>query len=275
MKKSNQAPDWAYDLATATQTLEVKDEHSPDHSGNAQIDLSDPTAVRDEICRTHPFGEILRFEGIVDACANGQGASLLHAMSPDYLAQFDGPSSDLSACSVATERRLGEVVDADRGETNHGYRHWVVPDDIEPIKRVIDGVIAENVEDISWIDDEFEEGGMEKIQIRFAAMEVDDLVIEFIDGQWWDCVELHDELRRACSGSNDYSKYLARRVGFEFLTGNIRSEAYIGNGPLSKPLEFTSVYPETPSWNEEPIVIREASRRGAVTLLDCFSFMMH
>ncbi|MCK1366384.1 hypothetical protein [Bradyrhizobium sp. 62] len=64
----------------------------------SEIDYTDPAAVRDLICRTHPFGELLRYEGIVEACRLGQGRELVELSTPPSFPEPD-------------EVSLSEVVD--------------------------------------------------------------------------------------------------------------------------------------------------------------------
>jgi hypothetical protein len=80
----------AYELATATQSL------CPPLSGRSEqgtdilsaIDFSDPAEVHAAICRVNPFGEILRFDGIIDACANNRGEQLLKLSTPAEVPTF-------------------------------------------------------------------------------------------------------------------------------------------------------------------------------------------
>lgn len=53
------------------------------------VDFTNPTAVQAAICRAHPFGEIVRFDGIEEACGRGQGQTLLQMMTPPIVPQFD------------------------------------------------------------------------------------------------------------------------------------------------------------------------------------------
>ncbi|QUS38035.1 hypothetical protein RPMA_03550 [Tardiphaga alba] len=208
MKKPDSRPDWANDLAAAKQNqqLEVYRESEP-------IDTSNPYLLHDHLCRNHLFGDLLRFDGIAEACSLGRGGELLRALSPDYVMQFDvPPCSDDSGLSVAIKRHWSNV---GRSEVDCGYLQCGESTGIDPIESVIHAIIAERDGDAAGMKDEHSEEGMEKIRLRFAAMEVDELVIEFVKGEWWDRVELHDELRRACSGSSIYSQYLARRIGAE------------------------------------------------------------
>jgi hypothetical protein len=128
-------------------------------------------------------------------------------------------------------------------------------------------------------DDDFDEsdpGAIEQIRLEFAAIEdTEQLSLAFLDRERWHFTELHDELRRACSGSGKISRYLARQTGFEFIVGVAASPAYRGNGPLSTPLNFVSMYPEAPAWNEEVISLNELSRQDALKLGANLSFMMH
>src|SRR5438034_11185533 len=59
---------------------------APDH---AQIDYSDPLTVRHLICRINPFGEILRYEGIVEVCRAGRGRELVEMSTPPNIPQQD------------------------------------------------------------------------------------------------------------------------------------------------------------------------------------------
>lgn len=75
----------------AEATLGLPERRDHDHGDDAasSVDYSDPVALHAAICRVHPFGEILRFAGIVDACRLGQGHVLLQLMTPGVQPQFD------------------------------------------------------------------------------------------------------------------------------------------------------------------------------------------
>jgi hypothetical protein len=67
-------------------------EHRDHHHGDdaaLSVDYSDPVALHAAIRRVHPFGEILRFEGIVEVCQRGQGHALLQLMTPGVEPHFD------------------------------------------------------------------------------------------------------------------------------------------------------------------------------------------
>jgi hypothetical protein len=116
---------------------------------------------------------------------------------------------------------------------------------------------------------------VEQVRLQFIAMDsTEELSQAFLGGDWWVLPALHDELRRACSGSGKLSRLLARRAGFEFIVGLAESLAYRGDGPLSTGLQFTSEFPE-PKWNEEVIALNAPHRQDAVELSGYFSFMMH
>jgi hypothetical protein len=68
-----------------------KQEQLPNSAGadHASIDYSDPVAVRDLICRINPFGEILRYEGIVEVCRLGRGRELVEMSTPPHIPQPD------------------------------------------------------------------------------------------------------------------------------------------------------------------------------------------
>lgn len=119
---------------------------------------------------------------------------------------------------------------------------------------------------------------IEKARLRFKDIDnTEELSQAFLLGEydWWCFPELHDELRRACSGSGPLSRRLARTAGFEFIVGCAETVAFRGDGPLSTPLKFTSRYPEEPTWDEEVITLNEPYRQDALELGGCFSFMMH
>src|SRR5439155_11308172 len=97
----------------------------------------------------------------------------------------------------------------------------------------------------------------------------------FLADDRWELPALHDELRRACSGSGELSRQLARTAGFEFIVGLAQSLAYRGDGLLSTPLTFTSKDGGEPMWNEEVITLNAPYRPDAVELSGCFSWMMH
>lgn len=133
------------------------------------------------------------------------------------------------------------------------------------------------LEDNEGVDfDESDPAAIDDVRLELGAIDdLEALSIAFVHGEWWDFIELHDELRRACSGPGKFSNYLARRVGFEFIVGLAPSLAYRGTGPLSTPLGFTTEYPEEPEWDETVITLNAPYRESAVELRGCFSFMMH
>ncbi|QQO14793.1 hypothetical protein JJB99_00930 [Bradyrhizobium diazoefficiens] len=119
---------------------------------------------------------------------------------------------------------------------------------------------------------------IEKARLRFKDIDnTEELSHAFLFGEydWWCFPELHDELRRACSGSGPLSRRLARTAGFEFIVGCAETVAFRGDGPLSTPLKFTSKYAEEPTWDEEVITLNEPYRQDALELGGCLSFMMH
>lgn len=46
------------------------------------IDYADAVAVRELICEIHPFGGLLRYEGIVETCRRGYGRDLVELSTP-------------------------------------------------------------------------------------------------------------------------------------------------------------------------------------------------
>jgi hypothetical protein len=95
MLKIETGEELANELATATQTVAVQHDPAAGQSGGETIDVdySDPVGLHAAICRVHPFGEILRFEDIIDACRRGQGLALLQLMKPGVEPHFDAVSS--------------------------------------------------------------------------------------------------------------------------------------------------------------------------------------
>jgi hypothetical protein len=75
----------------AEATLRLPEHRDHDHADDAALDIdyTDPVSLHAAICRVHPFGEILGFEGIVEACQRGQGHALLQLMTPAANPQFD------------------------------------------------------------------------------------------------------------------------------------------------------------------------------------------
>lgn len=151
----------------------------------------------------------------------------------------------------------------------------------DPMETLRDGCFSDEEftdygdDDFEYIDDRDPEQ-VEKVRLYLEAIEdTEELSQAFFDNSWWVIPALHDELRRACSGSGELSRFLARTVGFEFIIGLARSLAYRGDGPLSTPLTFTSQPPSEPTWNEEVITLNAPCREDAVQLSGCYSFMMH
>lgn len=149
-----------------------------------------------------------------------------------------------------------------------------------PWETLLDGYfgdddVADLPDDYFDTFDDVDPEEVEQVRLQFIAMDsTEELSQAFLGGDWWMLPALHDELRRACSGSGKLSRLLARRAGFEFIVGLAESLAYCGDGPLSTPLQFTSEFPE-PRWNEEVITLNAPHRQDAVELSGCFSFMMH
>lgn len=180
--------------------------------------------------------------------------------------EADASSSDLAECVHPLDHHPNVLYRTD------GYTRWVF-DAADPVAAKIREVIhQQDMEgNLDWVDDE-----MECVRQGFAAIDdTEQLSLEFISGEWWDCRELRDELRRACAGGGEYSSYLARRVGFEFMVGNLIEVFYDHYGPLTRPLEFTSKYPEMPTWNEQPTILNEPSRRDASKFYGLPSYMLH
>lgn len=85
----------AYELAAATQSISVPESgRSEQAAASAIVDFSNPVAVYAEICRVNPFGEILCFDGIIDACADGRGEALLRLSTPGEVPIFDEVAID-------------------------------------------------------------------------------------------------------------------------------------------------------------------------------------
>lgn len=110
--------DLRYDqtLLTVPQDRQLSNEHGSSTGVVAlksEIDYTDPAAVRDLICRTHPFGELLRYEGIVEACRRGRGRELVELSTPPNLpdqeqvalAEVVDPSVDWIMGFESLERR--------------------------------------------------------------------------------------------------------------------------------------------------------------------------
>ena len=76
--------DLANELAMATQTLPEQGDSYLDQTvgDGGSVDYHHPISVRAAICQVNPFGNIVRFEGIVEACAQGQGSELLQLLKP-------------------------------------------------------------------------------------------------------------------------------------------------------------------------------------------------
>lgn len=150
----------------------------------------------------------------------------------------------------------------------------------DPLERLPDDCFrAQDVADLP--DDYFKKVGddpkeVEEVRLKLRAMDCPEEMSQvFLDGDWWFLSELHDEYRRACSGSGELSGKLARAAGFDFIVGAAQSLAFRGDGPLSTPLTFTSEYGQEPTWNEEAISLNAPCRQDAVELSGSFSFMMH
>lgn len=58
---------------------------APSAAPTNAIDYADPVAVRDLIYQIHPFGELLRFEGIAEVCSHGYGRELIELSTPPDL----------------------------------------------------------------------------------------------------------------------------------------------------------------------------------------------
>ncbi|MGY4155592.1 hypothetical protein ACVINW_001434 [Bradyrhizobium sp. USDA 4461] len=54
-----------------------------------EINYADPIAVRDLIRQVHPFGELLRYEGIAEACYLGHGRELVGLSTPPVIPEPD------------------------------------------------------------------------------------------------------------------------------------------------------------------------------------------
>lgn len=121
-----------------------------------------------------------------------------------------------------------------------------------------------------------EPAAVEELRVELSSIDAtEELSREFLRGSWWQFPELHDELRRACSGKGEFSRILEWAAGFEFIVGLVDTVAFRGDGLLSCPLQFTSEGPDAPTWNRDAVVLHEQYRHDAIELAGCFSFMMH
>ena len=114
--------------------------------------------------------------------------------------------------------------------------------------------------------------------MNFKAIDnTEELSQAFLFGEhdWWCLPELHDEFRRACSGSGPLVPTACTNGRVRIHHWLCEKVAFRGDGSLSTPLKFTSEAPEEPTWNEEVITLNEPYRQDAVELSGCFSFMMH
>lgn len=86
----------ANDLAAATQSLclPLTDMAQQSPGISASIDFSNATEVYDAICRVNPFGEILCFDGVIEACAHNRGEELLKLSTPGSVPTFDEVAID-------------------------------------------------------------------------------------------------------------------------------------------------------------------------------------
>lgn len=86
--------DLANELAAATQTLPEQRASCLDQTGGdaVDVDFTNPVSVHAAICRVNPFGDILRFEGIVEGIAKGQGPKILQLLTPSAVPEFDSIS---------------------------------------------------------------------------------------------------------------------------------------------------------------------------------------
>ena len=111
---------------------------------------------------------------------------------------------------------------------------------------------------------------IETVRLQLKDIEsTEELSQAFLDDDrdLWCFHVLHDELRRACSGSGELSRLLANLAGFDFIVGRAETLAFSGDGPLSTPLVLTSVYPDPPAWSEEIIKLNAPYRQDALELL--------
>ncbi|WP_038384408.1 hypothetical protein [Bradyrhizobium elkanii] len=54
-----------------------------------EIDFFDPAVVQDLICQASPFGDLLRYEGIEEACRRGLGRKLVEICTPTNIPEQD------------------------------------------------------------------------------------------------------------------------------------------------------------------------------------------
>jgi hypothetical protein len=130
---------------------------------------------------------------------------------------------------------------------------------------------AATAEEPKWWRDAVDEFNtpMEETRLRLSAIDdIEELAKEINDGELWVYGALHDELRRARSGTGHYSRVVARRSDDVFMMGYALSLAYEGDGPLSTPIDWDELI-------EMPITLNEQLRPDAIELLCCRSFMMH
>jgi hypothetical protein len=81
----------ANDLAAATQ-VSFDSPHTVSEEclgALIEVDFADPVDLHAAIRRVHPFGDIIRFDGIVEACANNRGQELLKLLTPLQAPAFE------------------------------------------------------------------------------------------------------------------------------------------------------------------------------------------
>ncbi|MCK1283922.1 hypothetical protein IVB41_08220 [Bradyrhizobium sp. 44] len=91
MQNSTTPQDLANQLAAATQTtLGQSDNHFTQSAGSlVDVDFQNPASVYAAISQMHPFGDMLRPDGIADACEAGRGQELLALSIPPVVPHFD------------------------------------------------------------------------------------------------------------------------------------------------------------------------------------------
>ena len=90
MKEFKTQQDLADELAAATQMLpEQCDNDQDQRGGEHSVDFTNPVSLQAAICQASPFGDLVRFDGIVKACAEGKGQELLRLVTPSALPEFD------------------------------------------------------------------------------------------------------------------------------------------------------------------------------------------
>lgn len=160
-----------------------------------------------------------------------------------------------------------------------GWHERKISEQLENLDNVVLNSVAidpdSEADCIDYIDP-YEPDQLEELRLYMNSLDdLEELSKAFLKRSWWWLEELHEELRRACSGGGEFSRQLAREAGYDFIAGYAESEAFRGDGPLSTPLVFTSQTPTEVIWEEKIIELRRPHRRDALELAHCLSFMMH